>query len=72
MLSPQFDQNQYSHLVPSLYSEQRSAMPSSASPPMELSAGREFHELQTERALGEGGVDKSIGGQEGKSKSSSF
>lgn len=52
ILSPHFEptyQTQYSHVVPSLYSEQRSAKAPSISPPTELSAERHVHELQSDQ-----------------------
>lgn len=54
MMSPYFDPNyqgQYSHIVPSLYSDQRSQRPPSISPPTELSAGRHVHELHSEQSM---------------------
>jgi hypothetical protein len=56
MMSPQFDpafhvdpafQGQWPHMVPSLYSDQRSQKPPSVSPPMELSADEHVHELHS-------------------------
>lgn len=76
LISPQFEQayqqHQYAHMVPSLYSEQRSAKPPDVSPPTELSTGNEFHELQTDRVVGEGESGSPLGTGEAKPKSSSF
>jgi hypothetical protein len=52
MMSPHFDpnfQSQYPHIVPSLYSDQRSQKPPSIAPPMELSAEQHVHELHSEQ-----------------------
>jgi hypothetical protein len=52
MMSPHFDpnyQSHYPHIVPSLYSEQRSQKPPSISPPMELPADQHVHELHSEQ-----------------------
>jgi len=52
MMSPHFDpnfQNHYPHIVPSLYSDQRSQKPPSISAPMELSADQHIHELHSEQ-----------------------
>jgi hypothetical protein len=52
MMSPHFDPNyqgHYPHIVPSLYSEQRSQKPPSISPPMELPADQHVHELHSEQ-----------------------
>lgn len=54
MMSPHFDpayHGQYSHIVPSLYSERRSQKPPSISPPTELSADRHVHELHSEQVV---------------------
>ncbi|KAM0722248.1 hypothetical protein Q7P37_001689 [Cladosporium fusiforme] len=75
LMSPQFDptyQNLYPHLIPSLYSEHRSAKPSSASPPTELSAGHDFHELMTDPTVIGDHARASPGRDESKPKSSSF
>lgn len=52
MMSPHFDpnyQSHYPHVVPSLYSDQRSQKPPSISPPMELPAEHHVHELHSEQ-----------------------
>jgi hypothetical protein len=57
MMSPHFDpnyQSQYSHIVPSLYSEQRSQKPPSISAPMELPADQHVHELHSEQLSANG------------------
>jgi hypothetical protein len=52
MMSPDFDpnpQSHYPHIVPSLYSDQRSQKPPSISAPMELSADQHVHELHSDQ-----------------------
>lgn len=57
MMSPHFDpnyQSHYPHIVPSLYSEQRSQKPPSISAPMELPAEQHVHELHSEQPSTDG------------------
>lgn len=61
MMSPHFDpnyQSHYSHIVPSLYSEQRSQKPPSISVPMELPAEQHVHELHSEQLSTDGEAPK--------------
>jgi hypothetical protein len=52
VMSPQFDpalHGHYTHIIPSIYSEQQSQKPASISPPTELSAEQRVHELHSEQ-----------------------
>lgn len=51
-MSPQFDpalHGHYTHIIPSIYSEQQLQKPPSTSPPTELSAEQRVHELHSEQ-----------------------
>lgn len=73
LMSPQFDPNypaQYAHVghvIPSYYAEQAQAKPPpSVSPPMELSAEQNVHELQSDQPVEREGVKTRASGEDGR------